>query len=473
MMNVIKELKVRGLLITPEVNASLNSDKYIAISEKTLEFYSELHEDSLIDPEEFIKQVEASNYVISSQKQQAFVHKSVAVPVVTDSDKNCFIPSYFTGRAKTLKSVFNIIEIEDNLYYSDSSLLTQARDTENYILKENGYMDVVSCAYYENKSSLVHSDVNRGFIHKDSAIKCVDTEGYVHKNSAHAYVNEDGETIYYAHRNNVPGRSHKTLHFNETVIREPQELPDRTIGIELEYDNAVKLSRKVFEKERLKKLWSVTYDGSIDRNIGGELISVPITIDELDIVEEMMLLASDCNSTMDDNCGFHVHIGARDLSFKDITAIINLAKNTEDDMYKIAKVSEERKNSRYCKPLDDIYDGFLSNYSKKNALTMFYGSEERASERQLGNKYWRQRYYWINIDRCFRFANDKQLRTIEFRQHPSIESYEDFENFILLCYYFVEYAVNNLVSKCKNSTLEDIVESADIKHKEQLKKYIN
>ena len=308
MMNVIKELKVRGLLITPEVNASLNSDKYIAISEKTLEFYSELHEDSLIDPEEFIKQVEASNYVISSQKQQAFVHKSVAVPVVTDSDKNCFIPSYFTGRAKTLKSVFNIIEIEDNLYYSDSSLLIQAKDTENYILKENGYKDVVSCAYYENKSSVVHSDVNRGFIHKDSAIKCVDTEGYVHKNSAHAYVNEDGETIYYAYRNNVPGRSHKTLHFNETVIREPQELPDRTIGIELEYDNAVKLSHKVFKKERLKKLWSVTYDGSIDRNIGGELISVPITIDELDIVEEMMQLASDCNSTMDDNCGFHVHI---------------------------------------------------------------------------------------------------------------------------------------------------------------------
>lgn len=189
---------------------------------------------------------------------------------------------------------------------------------------------------------------------------------------------------------------------------------DLTFGVEIEcmasmsqFESSDLLSRNGFAD------WRVVRDGSL--NIGGREVISPILRGEegLDSLKSIMDLLRDNGHTVDDKCGLHVHIGARDLSTAQLRNVAHRFLSAEPHFDSI--VPPSRRMNRYCQ--SNLARMNSSDWSALRSARNV-GGLARAMNGGLSPQHYNQfRYYKLN------FQSYSLHGTVEFREHSgTIES---------------------------------------------------
>jgi hypothetical protein len=364
------------------------------------------------------------------------------------------------------------VEIDGVRYYNASPLITKTKDTDRYVLKDKAFR--AENGFYESDKDLVQN-AKGDYITKKNAVICQDTKTY---ESRHSVYNA-GPGTYYKYRAMAyePSDWGHAPYVNETIM---PEINERRIGLEYEFGKSYNMFEEFLAGD-YKKDWFSTRDGSLDViSEGIEFVSIPFKPSDLDRAMEFLTFSEEHGAKLYDACGFHVHVGAQDFSFLDLTRMITLGTSIEEQMFKLG--GADRCNNTYCKKLTERFTGFsdivLPKDKNKAGKELYNGLNARFEERHSQSKYVDARnhtgirYYWLNIDRYFYKRNSPKERTIEFRNHVATFDTERFKNYALLCYYAVEFAKNHSKKTCSKADVFDIVKTSHIKHRKQLLRYL-
>ncbi len=189
---------------------------------------------------------------------------------------------------------------------------------------------------------------------------------------------------------------------------------DLTFGVEIEC--LATMDR--YETSRLLNVngfgdWRVVHDGSL--SAGGREVVSPILRGEEGIatLTKVMDLLKSNGHTVNDSCGLHCHIGARDLSIAQLRNVAHRFLAAEAHFDSI--VPPSRRNNRYCQSnVRRMRDSDYTALRSSRAV----GSLARAMNGGLSPVHYNPyRYYKLN------FQSYSLHGTIEFRQHGgTIES---------------------------------------------------
>lgn len=361
------------------------------------------------------------------------------------------------------------------LYNSEVFHFVRAKDTDRMIPIEDAHQ--VDRGYYVEKvDKYEYLESHDLYAKKEDVVEACDTGERVSKRMA--YRSEAGK--YYRFSELSPdARVNRPLRFDHTKIEGSDE---RRVGVEFEFGNATAMTVEVLKNPEMRRTWASVRDGSLDGISNGiEFVSIPLELSELDIVKDAILMAEKMKCTADKACGFHVHVSATDLNFMDITSLVNLCSNLEDELFKM--FPKDRDNNNYCKRLNENFKGFVdvtTRKDKKKTYDKLYdGQRATVKERHKLSKYVDSggqrgiRYHWLNLDRLYHKREQPEQKTVEFRIHEATFDYERFVAFIYLCYYIVEFAKNHGKSVCKTVGFSDIISFAHYKHRKYIKAFLN
>lgn len=200
----------------------------------------------------------------------------------------------------------------------------------------------------------------------------------------------------------------------------------RFIAAEIEVDGMTAIPKAKAVNEIIKK-WSaaVVRDGSLS-GTGFEINTAPASGDKfLGQMAELGTTLAAAGGIINDRCGLHVHIDARDFTFKDIQSLIRIYSGLEEALF--ALVPKARRESRYCMPVGPKYlsaleenGSFGTTTPEKRLDYVVYGQmDDRYIEQNKRNKYNEARYGALNLHSWF------YRQTIECRLHPgTIDPFE-------------------------------------------------
>lgn len=399
-----------------------------------------------------------AQYTYTSRPFVFPILKTMVVPFHRGEDDTPVIPSYLLDNEKLLEQAYNAVVLEGKVYSKDHPDVVKTADTKRYVFKKDAF-NVIGGRYCERKDNLVELPQYGGYAYKKDVTVTADTKRQELKSNCHAYTDKGGKTSYYKYPQLMPDAPRERIFFTESKHMEPDEFNETRIGIELEYSTAVTATRRALLNDHFRDRWDSIRDGTIPD--GAEFVSVPLKYEELNEIEKFMKFNKKNKAAFNNNCGFHVHIGSPKLDFIALTSVIRLCENIQDDIFKL--VPDDRKNNRFCRPLDDSFRGFknvASNKDEKRVADIFYADVGTSYERRHQQSKWsvhNKRHYWVSVDRFFRFRKEPYKRTVEFRLHPATHNTEEFMQFILLCYYIVEFGIQNNPEIARNATLKDLL----------------
>ncbi len=212
----------------------------------------------------------------------------------------------------------------------------------------------------------------------------------------------------------------------------------RLAGVEWEFN-------EINEGEKLLKSWKTRWDGRIhgDGSCGHEAVSAPAAGDYIaknlnDLGEAIK------HADVDDRCGLHVHVDARDLSWHDMWRLLRVYSKYEPFLYMLA--GQHRMVNDYCSPIASRIGGASERenfFDVKGEILSFYVNEEvsyaRSRMRDLSKKDG-SRYKSLNImpwlsGRRFK-ASDT---TVEFRLHRNTKDANRVIGWTQLCVRLVDW----------------------------------
>lgn len=215
----------------------------------------------------------------------------------------------------------------------------------------------------------------------------------------------------------------------------PCFLPNRAFGVELETDIVLPCPNG----------WKRVNDRSVN---GKEYIFGPAL--GLDGVNGIIAGCNILNvkGAVNESCGYHLHMNARDLSEQQILNWLRFCKHFEKDFYSL--VPKSRIKSNYCCPINSeiLATGDLE--------TFIYGDYKEGKS----NKYHESRYVWCNIHSYY------YRGTIEIRLHSGTTDPEKVIRWIEFWLHLLEYVTtSNWKKEVQNgATLFDVCYSAFIRH---------
>lgn len=135
---------------------------------------------------------------------------------------------------------------------------------------------------------------------------------------------------------------------------------ERKFGVEIEFCSA----RSIYEWAEILSnatgievetffggpdIWILVEDGSVD---GWELVS-PILSGKtgMEQVAKMVQALKNHGATMEDSCGFHVHVDARDFSFANIMSAIKRYDRHEQVIDSAVAPRRRGSNNHYAEPM--------------------------------------------------------------------------------------------------------------------------
>jgi hypothetical protein len=364
------------------------------------------------------------------------------------------IPIPFLEDDKILAEYYEVGFIEGELLHKTDPRIVKTDDTKKLTLKNKCFKCFLTGEYYEKESSVIELTSRRSYISKKFEKDLVVTKDLgVLDLKSECYRSSKGD--YYSHYElspdyvpdpNNPPRFNLTKKVNKT---------GRLIGVEFELEDSVPASVEVLKTD-MKDIFYLERDGSLNRT-GNEFVSVPLTLSEMPfIVKSFLTMAKKQKASASARCGYHVHVGLTDYDHTDIVKLVLLGKNVQEAFYDL--VDPSRRKSRFCRGLDERFTGFEKTNSMQECGIKLYGSGHNYESRPNQSK-WAQndiRHYWLNIDRFFRFRNEKEQQTVEFRLHEATFNHEKFVKFTQLCHAMVEFAKNNSLKEVKKATIKDI-----------------
>ena len=176
-----------------------------------------------------------------------------------------------------------------------------------------------------------------------------------------------------------------------------------------------------------------TYDGSIETNRGRgvEFISQPMSGDRLfRDIDNMCDYLKNWNYYVNRTCGFHVHIDARDLYYKELRGIMLVTKSFEQTIKNM--MPESRQSSNWCKSLNANKYDIRNIHSDSDFIDKWY---EWASEEPSMDKYNGSRYCGLNLHARVYHG------TIEFRYHSATNNRVKMKNWITICQSIVQEGI--------------------------------
>lgn len=204
---------------------------------------------------------------------------------------------------------------------------------------------------------------------------------------------------------------------------------NRTFGVEIEFVGrraaAISALRdagiEVYDSSythQVSSRWKVVPDGSVSN--GAELVSPVLSGEEgLRQVKVAAKALREAGCTVNRSCGLHVHVGASDLSVKELAHVVDRYASHEAALDAVMPNSRRHNNNTYCRSL---LGGYVNLDRLKNSTSV----------RDLESSMNHARYYKVNL-----MAYARQ-QTVEFRQHSGSLSGEKITNWVRFCVNFVE-----------------------------------
>jgi Putative amidoligase enzyme len=182
-------------------------------------------------------------------------------------------------------------------------------------------------------------------------------------------------------------------------------------------DPTFKNNIKAVEKVVRAHSGSIVHDGSLARG-GFEITTSPAAGDVfVKQVKKICKTLASSHAKVDNSCGLHVHVDARDLNYHDMLRLINLYIVIEPILFSM--VPKRRRNTHYCKPCAGTYTDAFNKYKnvygnnlgfrtiKEMVINAIYNDFN--SKNRRGHKYTPARYVALNLHSWF------YRGTIEFR----------------------------------------------------------
>lgn len=185
----------------------------------------------------------------------------------------------------------------------------------------------------------------------------------------------------------------------------------RYVAAEIEVDGMESNGSTV---DRIVNSWSasVVEDGSLSGS-GFEINTAPASGDRfLEQIHQLGKALKDGEAKITRSCGLHVHIDARDFTFKNIQSLIYLYAHVEDALY--AMQPEARRSSSYAKRCGKGYVEALARGTDPESELDYhlYGTKDKESlSYEKKDKYGRARYSALNLHSWF------YRGTVECRLH--------------------------------------------------------
>lgn len=191
--------------------------------------------------------------------------------------------------------------------------------------------------------------------------------------------------------------------------------------------------------DKFGRRWRAMSDGSLsDGNKGCELVTPILTYscDYKDLLDLIDFVRDNSSAITDEECGIHIHIGAEDLTTKQIVNIQKLWYCYEDLIFEALQVGEGRY--KYCKKSDEDFIQRLKDckniwfLSRAKVKEMWY--EDSADSPEY--KYNDTRYHSLNFHSLFTKG------TIEFRLFNGTLDRDLIHSYLQFILAFVRYAIS-------------------------------
>lgn len=173
---------------------------------------------------------------------------------------------------------------------------------------------------------------------------------------------------------------------------------------------------------------AIVSDGSLPQG-GFEINTAPGNGDLLlQQIKEICDGLTKDDAWVDQSCGLHVHINARDFSYYDMRRLLLLYAKIEKSLYEV--VPGNRKTSTYCKPCADLYikglDVARTPWATKAALVQNHYNRIGDINDAKSSKGGGERYHALNLQSWF-FRG-----TCECRLHSGTTSFKKIANWLML-----------------------------------------
>jgi hypothetical protein len=237
-------------------------------------------------------------------------------------------------------------------------------------------------------------------------------------------------------------------------------MPLISYGLELEglvknreefYKKLSELGYKVkmtgYSHEMENELWKVGDDGSVRRSMNDEersnYQSVELTtpklyaVDGLKKVKTALEVWNEIGASVNNSCGFHVHVDASDFSQRELARLLLVWMRIEPVVYFL--VSPSRRNNSYA--------NFLRRTHLYNLANMILG--------RIDND---DRYYALNL------AAFRKYKTVEFRVHQGTTNYEKVKSWAIFCLKLMEKVKSGLkwYHFSEEPTIEEVLDKLGI-----------
>lgn len=160
--------------------------------------------------------------------------------------------------------------------------------------------------------------------------------------------------------NGIPLIKERALPASARVINSLQ----RPLAVEVElaeWNGIERWSGDYFAYQRV-------HDGSV-RPSGNEMVSEPMAGDEVVLgLTELGCQLAHKGATINNTCGFHVHVDATDFSYSDLRRLLVLYHHFENDIYEYL-ISPERSGNRFCKKFDTVLTKGIVQACKATSTT--------------------------------------------------------------------------------------------------------
>lgn len=175
--------------------------------------------------------------------------------------------------------------------------------------------------------------------------------------------------------------------------------------------------RRIPSEEEIKAAWRVVSDGSV---AGGCEVVSPILLgnDGLDILRRVVRVLKAAGASVNNSCGFHVHVDARDLEGIEIINAVSRYARHESEIDSFMAPRRRGDRSEWCHTMEPVARKLLA----EGACTPTAGLQYLVSGR----------YFKLNVHAFVRHG------TLEFRQHAGTMNINKMVNWIIFAVTFVE-----------------------------------
>lgn len=174
--------------------------------------------------------------------------------------------------------------------------------------------------------------------------------------------------------------------------------------------------------------WTIETDSSI-RGVGCESVSPILTLDDMDMLQNVIRALRKAGAKAHSSCGLHIHIGAKDMTANEVAKLAKMWWMGEEIMIEGCGTQAERVAS-WCRKLNWGFAGEIAKAGAKitfdKITKLYYKNCGRAEEGyrcgigSIGQHYSANRYSALNLHNLLQYkAGYGRKPTIEFRLFES------------------------------------------------------